>query len=147
MGLTAAQIRTKLKPMMDFAPAILAAAEIVEAAEAAEPQLTALATSVTMAQEALVGLEQQKADRVAEILALQADVERVKRETTEEKNAALKKLKEVTDKLDLAQKALLAAQDEHAKVMAQHSEEVDSKRNELDLQKRQLQALRDAIPV
>lgn len=41
MKLSAQQIRLMLKPMADFAPAVLRAAEIVEEAEAAEQRLAA----------------------------------------------------------------------------------------------------------
>ena len=39
MALTSAQVRTMLKPMADFAPAILRCAEILEAAEGAEARV------------------------------------------------------------------------------------------------------------
>jgi septal ring factor EnvC (AmiA/AmiB activator) len=147
MGLSAAQIRTKLKPMMDFAPAILAAGEIVEAAEAAEQQLADHAVAVSKARAELDALAKQKADRLAEIAAVQEDLDRVKRETAEEKTVVTKKLKEVTEKLGLAQKALQSTQDDHANVLATHAQELEAKRNELDLHKRQLEQLRNSIQV
>lgn len=146
MALTAAQIKTKLKPMMDFAPAILAAAEIVEAAEAAEKQVSEhYACCATMRADIDVMKGQQSA-LFDECVKLQQQREQEKGELASQRAAIKEKLKPAQEQLEKAEAALEATKQEHARVLAANNEELHNLTTLLEQKRSDLADFRRGIP-
>lgn len=71
--MNATEIRNALKPMADFAPAILRCAEIIEAAESAEKTIADLQKQVDAKNEEIANLEKRRADLEATVIKMRND--------------------------------------------------------------------------
>ena len=136
--MTSAQMKAAFKIMQDFAPAIMKATEILEAAEQAESILAEHKKAMAAVDQDCEACVAQKASLDAELSALRADVERAKQDTAEEKERLAETLKATKEKLKAATEALDATQKDHANTLAAHKQEpegtdivLETKRKEL----------------
>lgn len=148
MTMTATQIREAIKPMMQFAPAIMSAIEIVESAEAAEKKFAADTKSDEARKKALAD----------EIGVLEATKAKLKRET----DLVRKEFEDAATGTAMKREALnaefAAARAEHDRRMenlgelgAQYAREIDkiaaeklAKQAELDTVKKAFEAFKAA---
>ena len=101
--MTAAQVRTALKPFADFVPAVLKAAEIIESAETAE--------------KALPQLRKQKSDLELSIASLETERQEAVRATDAAKDAA----RVERDKLEALTAEVIAMEAQLADRRADHA--------------------------
>lgn len=130
------QIRQALQPMANFAPAVLAAAEIVASAEAAEKRIAELtaheATVKKELEQQIKGLEEYKAGLNSDIAATKRELNSFKEEsakTREELSAKLKSFREKHEaEIASLEKAKLAKRQE----IEDKLKELDAKHSEFD---------------
>ena len=140
MGMTSDQIKKSLKPMADFAPAVLAAAEIVASMEAAERGLTSLAEDRARLQREIEGLAQSRDAHQGEMAQLAAAVEKAKRSAATEMATLTTELGVMQGTVEAARATLEATRADHATLLQVQHEEFSLKRSHLDGLKHELAA-------
>lgn len=139
--MTSAEIRQAIKMTMDLAPAIMRAAEIVDAAEIAEQAVAdAVQRKRVLEREAQELIETMVARR-ADVAGVADELERAKQDAQAEKTKLNKSLGVVQGKLEQAQAALAATQAEHAALLQSIEAEVLVKKSELEGLKHEMDAL------
>jgi ABC-type transporter Mla subunit MlaD len=146
MALTSTEIKRLLKPMEDFAPAIMRCAEIVEAAEQAEQTIRNREPAITALQKEIEALKEQQKHEQEMLDSLRADVVRVTEETAREKDEIKNTIKASKEKLKAAQDALDSTQKEHAALIASNQQELDGLNIVLEQKRKELADFRRAIP-
>jgi len=144
--MTSADIKRMVKHTMEFAPALLRCAEIVEAAEAAERGIASKDTVITEIRKEVDALLSQKKQAADELVTAQAQVEQAKKDTAQEKADLSAGLKDARDKLKTAQVALKATQDEHSNTIAGNKQELDGLNIVLDQKRKELADFRRSVP-
>lgn len=144
--MTSAQMKAAFKMMQDFAPAIMKATEILEAAEQAESVLAEHKKAMAAVDQECASCVQTKAALDAELAALHAEVVQAKQATADEKAALAESLKAAKAKLKLAEDALLSTQNDHANTLAANKQELLGVQIVLDEKKKELADFRRAIP-
>ena len=144
--MTSADIKRMVKHTMEFAPALLRCAEIVEAAEAAERGIASKDTVITEIRKEVDALLSQKKQAADELVTAQAQVEQAKKDTAQEKADLSAGLKDARDKLKTAQVALKATQDEHANTIAANKHELDELNIVLERKRKELADFRRSVP-
>jgi hypothetical protein len=148
MTMTATQIREAIKPMMQFAPAIMSAIEIVESAEAAEKKFAADTKSDEARKKALAD----------EIAVLETTKAKLMRETDAARKEAVLTSEDTAKRKAALDAQFAAARVEHDRKMeqlgelgAQYSREIDKlgvdkalKQSELDTVKKAFEAFKAA---
>jgi hypothetical protein len=148
MTMTATQIREAIKPMMQFAPAIMSAIEIVESAEAAEKKFAADTKSDEARKKALAD----------EIAVLETTKAKLMRETDAARKEAVLTSDDTAKRKAALDAQFAAARVEHDRKMeqlgelgAQYSREIDKlgvdkalKQSELDTVKKAFEAFKAA---
>jgi chromosome segregation ATPase len=146
MALTSTEIKRLLKPMEDFAPAIMRCAEIVEAAEQAEKTILNREPAITALQKEIEALKEQQKHEQEMLDSLRADVVRVTNETALEKDEIKSTIKASKEKLKAAQEALETTQKEHADLLASQQQEIAGLDIVLEQKRKELADFRRAIP-
>lgn len=145
--MNADQIRKALKPMADFAPAVLAAADIIEAAEEAERK-------IPVCEQNKKAIEQQIADLNASLPSLQTRVNDVRKQLVDAQRS-LQNVEQERNAIvaDVAEKRKVADQN-HAAHLATQAEElraaqalVRDERAALEQVRSDLRGVKKAIPV
>jgi len=144
--MTSAQIRATLKPMADFAPAILRCAEIVEAAEAAEARFAQQAEALEAQQRTIVELQTQEAEARAAVTATAGDLATAQAEVAAQKTKLIATLKPLQDKIDQATAALTALTAEQTATMSRYAEEIRMQESLLEDRKRAVLAFKQSLP-
>ena len=144
--MTSADIKRMVKHTMEFAPALLRCAEIVEAAEAAERGIASKDTVITEIRKEVDALLSQKKQAADELVTAQAQVEQAKKDTAQEKADLSAGLNDARDKLKTAQVALKATQDEHSNTIAGNKQELDGLNIVLDQKRKELADFRRSVP-
>ena len=141
MGMTSEQIKQSLKPMVDFAPAVLAAANIVAAVEAAERDLGSLTEDCARMKHECAGLVLYADQQRDEIAKLALTVEEAKRAATTETVNLNRALSVIQGQIDSAHATLEATMKAHAAIMQQQDEELVLKRSQMNDVRNELTSL------
>ena len=136
--MTSAQMKSAIKMMTDFAPALMKASEILEAAEQAEAILRALEGKKAALATDMAGLTEARAAQADELAKISAEVAQAKREAQDEKAKLNTILGAVQQKVMNAQQALEVAQKAHADWLKQMDADRIMKQSELDGVQREL---------
>lgn len=139
--MTSAEIRQAIKMTMDLAPAIMRAAEIVDAAEIAEQAVADAAQRKRAIEQDAQELVKTAAARRADVVAVNEELDRAKQDAQAEKAKLNKSLGVTQGKLEQAQAALAATQAEHAAFLRSIEAEIHLKRTELEGLKHEMDAL------
>lgn len=150
MALTSAQIRTMLKPMMDFSPAILRAAEIIEAAEHAEQTFDARreeqANELANGQRALQEIEVAKRNAQDKLDQLLADVEQASVTTIATRKELAESIREMQVQHGQVEQEWKLAQQTHTNRMALLEEEIRGQESLLAQRKAALAEFMRTLP-
>lgn len=144
--MTSADIKRMVKHTMEFAPALLRCAEIVEAAEEAERGIASkdkVIADIRSEVNALVKLKKEAAD---ELTTAKMHVEQAKKDTAQEKADLSAGLKAAREKLKIAEDALKHTQDEHANTLAANKQELDGLNIVLEQKRKELADFRRSVP-
>lgn len=145
MAMTSREILDTLKPMRDFAPAIIRAAEIIEAVEQASVTLKAMDKSKAGVQAEIDELNKQAASTRQATAATVSELETARADVLAEKEKLNASLKPLQAKLKTAQAALDSVQSDYAKKLAALDEELRAKQTQLDGVKSEIEAFRARI--
>lgn len=146
MALTSAEITRLLKPMADFAPAILRCAEIVAAAEEAERTIALSEGRIQAIQAEIDGLQEQAERNRATVKATQ-DEQMLATHNLEQAQAKLGvQITEAQQEWDRLKKAILSSQQEHAAALAVMAEEIRLQESILADRKRAVAQFKASLP-
>ena len=146
MALTSAEIARLLKPMADFAPAILRCAEIVAAAEEAERTIALSDGRIQSIQTEIDGLQKQ-ADRNRELVKATADELILATRNLEQSQAKLgAQITEAHQELDRLKMSVLSAQQQHASDLSVMAEEIRLQESILADRKRAVAQFKASLP-
>lgn len=139
--MTSAEIRQAIKMTMDLAPAIMRAAEIVDAAEIAEQAVADAEQRKRRIGQEIADLEQTAIERQADMAAVQRDLDQAKQDAQTETEQINKTLAVLQGKVEQAQAALDAAHNDHAVFLQSIEAEVIVKKSELEGLKHEMDLL------
>lgn len=139
--MTSAEIRQAIKMTMDLAPAIMRAAEIVDAAEIAEQAVADAEQRKRRIDQEIADLEQTAIERQADVEAVQRDLDRAKQDAQTETTKLNKALGVLQGKVEQAQAALDATHNDHAVLLQSIEAEVIVKKSELEGLKHEMDLL------
>ena len=144
--MTSADIKRMVKHTMEFAPAVLRCAEIVEAAEEAERVIASKDKVLDDIRSEVDALLRQKKEAADELVTAHDQVKQAKKDTAQEKADLSAGLNDARDKLKTAQVALKATQDEHSNTIAGNKQELDGLNIVLDQKRKELADFRRSVP-
>lgn len=104
--MNAQQIKEALKPMAVFAPALMAATEIVESAEAAEAKLAATKKEQARLEKVIADLEVMRQEHEAKMQQAKQALNQANNDVADRKAAIEAELKAVRDQVDKARDEL-----------------------------------------
>jgi chromosome segregation ATPase len=140
--MTAQDIRNALKPFADFAPAIIKAMEIVQAAEDAEKRLASMDKEIAARKAEMV-----EANRQLEIVLAKATAERTKlahlqAENEQRREDLLKSLNPLKHQKAEAEKAIADAVSAKDKMIAAKNDELEAANEQLLKVRREIDRLK-----
>lgn len=145
--MTSSQIKVAVKAMMDFAPAMMRCAEIVQSAEEAEARLAETATrqaavdaDLATRHQKCAECEQQVRKLDAQVAAKRQEVEREVTQLTRQTDGARAELATVTE-------AIRVAKESHQAILAKQQKEQTVEHEKLASLKRELRSVHDRIAV
>ena len=147
MGTRSEEIKRTLRPMLDFAPAIMRAADIVAEAEQAEALLEGLTAKKAAGQREIDDLAKSALTNKELTAQTARDLAAAQTDLAAQKAVLMKALTVVQDKLKAAQAALDSVQTDYASKLADLDEQVRLKQSALDGVTREIAGLRARIAV
>lgn len=144
--MTSADIKRMVKHTMEFAPALLRCAEIVEAAEEAERGIASKDKVIADIRSEVDALLSQKKQAADELTTAKMQVEQAQKDAAQEKADLSAGLKAAREKLKIAEDALKHTQDEHANIIAANKQELDGLNIVLDQKRKELADFRRSVP-